>query len=277
MSGNISSAIFKKLSFPRSASHKGDNGRLLIIAGSRKYHGSLVFAIRAAAKVIDLLYILTTPENQRIITKLKENTGVFISVNNLAETLEEVDAVLIGPGMETTKQTKTLVRRILLTKKKAVLDADAVKVLDQGLKKLLHPGVILTPHKGEFVKAFGQAPIGKPASLRASQYQCTIILKGQVDVVVSPSGEVWRNYTGNVGLTKGGTGDILAGLIAAFLCKNEPVIAAVAGVFLNGRAGDDLYETVGPYYDSEDLLEQVPKTLWRLLRLTKFKEERSRD
>jgi len=91
-----------------------------------------------------------------------------------------------------------------------------------------------------------------------------VVLKGQVDYVATPNGDVWENHTGNQGMTKGGTGDVLAGMIAAFFCRNNALTSAAAGGFLNGLAGDQLYKKIGPYFNAEDLVEQIPKTLWKL-------------
>lgn len=260
----IDASEVRALRLPRSGSHKGDNGRLLVIAGSRKYHGSLLFAVKAAAKIVDLLYVLTTRNNRPLIKNLKDETAEFITVSRWHEAFHEVDCVLIGPGMGVSAHTREMVRRVLVSGKKAVLDADALKVLDEKLRKRLGEKHILTPHHGEFRQAFGIEATAENARKMAKRYRCTIVLKGKIDVVGSPSGAIQYNYTGNVGMTKGGTGDVLAGLTAALYCKNSAHEAATAGIYLNGAAGDRLYKKVGPFFDSEDLLAELPGTLRHL-------------
>lgn len=262
---HINSSIVKKLYLPPPGSHKGQNGRLLVIAGSKRFLGSLVYALKVASRIVDLIYVLTTKENQDIISKLKTKTAEFIPAREFGDYVDYVDCILIGPGMGPTRATKKLVTQALKCGKKVVLDADALNVLDKNLMKFLHPNVILTPHKREFKRVFGIDPNSTIVQIESIKYNCTIVLKGRVDVVASRR-RVGLNYTGNQGMTKGGTGDLLAGLIAAFFCKNDAYLSAAAGAFLNGKAGDDLYHKIGPYYNAEDLVEQIPKTQWNLVK-----------
>src|SRR3989344_3085848 len=229
----IGKQIVKKLYLPRKSSHKGENGQLLIIGGSRHYHGSLVFMVRVASKIVDKIHVLTTRENEEVVRKLRIRSAVFIPSYDLNHGMGLVDCVLIGPGMGTEARTKKLVAQVLRSRASVVLDADALNVLDAKLLRLLDERHILTPHKGEFTKVFGKKPTPE-------------------------------NHTGNQGMTKGGTGDVLAGLTAAFFCRNNALTSAAAGVFLNGLAGDQLYKKIGPYFNAEDLVEQIPKTLWGL-------------
>ena len=287
----VTEKIFRSLVLPKRDSHKGENGRLLIIAGSQKYHGSLLYALKAASRIVDLIDVLSTKENLQLVRKLKFQTAEFIPVQ---ESLlvrrgrgghrefgnydpffispsrgeeSQVDCVLAGPGMGVSRQTRGLVEKILKSKTKCVLDADALNVLDKKLLKLLHSNCLLTPHRGEFKRLFGIAANFAAAKKSAMRYNCTILLKGKIDVIAGPSGEVIYNKTGNRGMTKGGTGDVLAGLTAAFFCKNNAFISATTAAYLNGRAGDELYRKLGPFYNAEDLVEQIPKTLSKLVKV----------
>jgi hydroxyethylthiazole kinase-like uncharacterized protein yjeF len=260
----INRKIFQRLRLPSPKSHKGDNGRLLIVAGSSKYHGALLYTVKAASRIVDLIYVLTTPDNRNLIHKLKGQTAEFITITKISEVKNKIDCVLIGPGLGVSGKTKKLVSAVLRSNKKAVLDADALMVLDAALKKLLNRNHILTPHRGEFKKTFGLAPTAANVKKMAKQYGCIIVLKGRVDVVGHPARGLYYNRTGNEGMTKGGTGDVLAGLTAALFCTNDAFHAAAAGVYFNGGAGDYLYKKIGPYYDAEDLTEALPKVLWSL-------------
>ena len=287
----IDKRILDKLNLPKPGSHKGQNGRLLVVAGSKKYHGSLLYAIKTAAKIVDLVYVLKTKENRGLVEKLKSGTAEFIPVNpswsarwrtTLPSSGEgnKVDCILIGPGMGKSKRTYKLVEKVLKSKIRAVLDADALNVLDGRLKRLLGLQHIITPHLGEFerlsTKFTNVKNVDKKVVEFVRRYGSTIVLKGKVDVVSSPSPSplpsrerkilIAYNQTGNEGMTKGGTGDVLAGLIAGFYCRNNAFVSAAAGAYINGLAGDELYKKVGPYYNAEDLVEQIPMTLWRLRR-----------
>jgi NAD(P)H-hydrate epimerase len=235
---------------------------LLIIAGSAKYHGSLIYALKAASRVVGLIYILSIKENQRLVHKLKGQTAEFISVAKLGEAA--VDAILIGPGLGRSAQTRRLVKQVLDSGQKAVLDADALNVLDGRLKEKLGPQHILTPHHGEFTRLFRLAPTAANLRAMAQRYHCYIALKGREDLVADPNGHITVNKIGNAGMAKGGSGDVLAGLTAALFCKNSASLAAQAALFATDQAGDELFKARKYFYNSEDLGEQLPKTLARL-------------
>lgn len=260
------SKIIRDFRLPRAGSHKGDNGRLLIIAGSAQFHGSLVYAVKIASRIVDLIYVLTTKDNTEVIRKLKVHTAEFIPVRELKSYLNYVDCVLIGPGMGISRHAYKLVEQVLRSRVRAVLDADALNVLDERLKGLLGKNHILTPHAKEFERVFGIAGNRSIEQKSAMKFGCTIVLKGKADIIAGPDGKIYMNRTGNEGMTKGGTGDVLAGLIAGFFCANEAFFSAVAGAYLNGLAGDQLFKKVGPFYNAEDLVNQIPKTLWKILK-----------
>lgn len=266
-----------KIYLPKPRSRKGDNGRLLVIAGSKKYHGSLLYVVKAASRIVDLIYVLSTAENQRLVQNLKGQTAEFIPVAPKSYDrkilVESSDAVLVGPGMGVSKRTYNLVRDVLKSRVKCVLDADALNVIDERLKKLLHRNCILTPHRGEFARLSPPARGGDKEGVGARvrnfgvRYTCTILLKSpDADIVASPDGKIRKNFTGNQGMTKGGAGDVLAGLVAALFVKNDAPTSAFVGAYINGKAGDALFKKVGPFYDAEDLVEQIPKTLWKELK-----------
>jgi NAD(P)H-hydrate repair Nnr-like enzyme with NAD(P)H-hydrate dehydratase domain len=98
----------------------------------------------------------------------------------------------------------------------------------------------------------------------AKKYNCIVLLKGNIDIV-SNGKEMRTIEGGNAGMTKGGTGDVLAGLIAALACKSNPYLATIAGSFINKKAGDTLYSKVGPFFNATDLAYQIPLTMKELL------------
>lgn len=253
----VKADILNRLTKPNPDSHKGDNGRILVIAGSDKYHGALLLAIQAASRLVDMVYVHSVDQNLRLIEKLKSEVAVFISVDKgeLLETIDLVDVILIGPGLEESRENKKLVEKLLkkYPEKKTIIDATAFWHLDP---LWLHPNCIVTPHTREFENTFKCAPTPENVLKMAKYYQCVVVLKGKYDYV-SDGKAVYENRIGNVGMTKGGTGDVLAGLIGGFVAKNDPLTSALAGVYLNGLAGDKLFEKFGTFYNAEDLVKQV--------------------
>lgn len=259
----ITAKEIKSLKKPKPTSHKGDNGLLLIIAGSKQYHGSLLLAATIASKIVDLVYILSDKENQEVIKKMKPKLFEFIAIRKkeLLKFAKKVDCILLGPGLGISQAARRLTNFLLkkFPTKKFVLDADSLKVLN---KKLLGPNCIVTPHAGEFKILFKEKATPENVQKFSRQYHCTIVLKGPTDYVCD-NGQCKYNVTGNQGMTKGGTGDVLAGLIAALACKNNLFLSACAGTFLNGLAGDRLKKKVSYYYSASDLISEIPKArMW---------------
>jgi len=270
----------KALYKPPFDSRKGQNGQLMIIAGSKRYHGALIFATKMAAKIVDLVFVSSTVENNEIIKKIRSKLAEFIVVprDKVEKFIKRCDAVLIGPGMGISEETRNITNYLLkkYPNKKFVLDADALKLANP---RLLGENCILTPHAGEFQEFFKIKATPKNVAKMAEKYNCIIVLKGQVDVICSglrqaqainySLSEVQRSrraickkdYAGNAGLTKGGTGDVLAGLIAALACKNDLFLSACAGTFLLGKSGERLFEKFSYYYNPSDLISEISKTI----------------
>jgi len=151
-----------------------------------------------------------------------------------------------------------------------VIDAGALQMLDPND---IPENAILTPHCGEFEGlelritnyelGIRNKTLGERAQLFAQKYNCVVLLKGAVDIVASKdkSKEI---KGGNAGMTKGGTGDVLAGLVAGLYCKNDTWISAVAASYINKKAGEDLYKKMGYWYNASDLADQIPKTMKKI-------------
>lgn len=241
-------------------SHKGENGNVLIVAGSKQYHGAAIFAGLVTSKLVDLVYFATPKEN---IPYIKKASPEFIvnEIKDAKKMLDKADSILIGPGLENSDAIKKLVNSLIKEtapehkNKKLILDATALRVLN---KKLLHKNCVLTPHADEFSFLFKVSPTMASTKKMASKYNCTILLKGVVDFI-SDGKEIYKNFSGNAGMTTGGTGDILAGLVAGFAFKNDNLHAAIASAFLNGYAADILKKEKGMIYNAEDLLQKIPE------------------
>lgn len=237
---------------PSSSSHKGQNGVVLIIGGSKTYHGAPILAAIAAVRFCDLVYFSSTEENNLVMRRMKLSTPNVISLpsSKLKWAISIADCVLIGNGMDVGAATKRLTASVLRTGKRCVIDAAALRVLS---RDLLHKNVIITPHIREFEAAFGIQATEKNISAMAEKYGCTILVKGKSDTIASP-GKIVHVKGGNAGMTKGGTGDVLAGICAALFATNSsPLSAAYSASYLNKKAGGRLFRKKSYYFSSEDL------------------------
>ena len=294
---DFNSSDLKKLYTPPKNSHKGQNGKLLIIGGSSLFHAASLWALEIASKIVDMVYYSSVPENNQIIFEAKKTfrNGIIVRRKDLEEYVQEADCILIGPGMarrnqklkikeqkETQKlknlkdlkntedegrQTRFLTQYLLshYPNKKWVIDAGALQEMEVSW---VPDNAILTPHAGEFEKLFltqNHSLKFKTVLEKAKKYNCTILLKGASDIVCSPS-KCCLVKGGNAGMTKGGTGDVLAGLTAAFYCKNEPFLSACAASYLNKKAGESLFEKQGFYFNASDLVNELPKVMKKYLR-----------
>ncbi len=255
---NIPHSVLRSLTTPVRDSHKGQNGILYIAAGSQQYHGALWYAIEAASHFVDLIYVETDVSNHGLVRKLKQlhPAMILVSARHRKQYLERSDCLLLGPGLGKSPKTKKLVTQLLNSTycpDKVVLDADALRYCKP---HALSDACVLTPHKGEFEELFGKR---KPETV-ARELNCVLVLKGSQDVVCQKN-KCRYNNSGTAGLTKGGTGDVLAGVIAALSCTNSVWQSSQAAVLLNGLAAEDLRSTLGTYFSTDDLISQLPYTL----------------
>lgn len=266
-----------KLQLPKPESHKGQNGKLLIIGGSELFHAASRWSLDVASKFVDMVFYSSVPSNNKLIKEAKGEfwNGMVINRTEMEPYVEEADCILIGPGMTRTADTEKLTNQLLkkYPDKKWVIDAGALQMVEP---KLLTETCIITPHQQEFVRLMEKVPgymdtfsLATEAELKRSLKEAsdklqgaTIVRKAHVDFVVRGP-EFLFVAGGNGGMTKGGTGDVLAGLIAALYCKNEPMISAVLGSYYNKKAGDSLYRSVGPNFNASDLVAEIPKVIWQ--------------
>jgi NAD(P)H-hydrate epimerase len=168
--------------------------------------------------------------------------------------------------VETREAVKAIVEAVESASKPLLLDADGLKAFADFKRKLNVP-LVLTPHAGEYAILTGKR---LPEDLRekvlevqktAAELSAVILLKGMVDVI-SDGKRFKLNFTGNPGMTVGGTGDVLSGIVSAFLAQGvNPFESAVAGAFVNGAAGDFVFEEKGAHMVSTDLLQWIPRVL----------------
>ena len=243
--------ILSSLYVPPKASHKGENGKVLIIAGGRKYHGAAVFCILGARRFADLVYFMPGEKDEKLLFAVSQVPEAIV-----VRELPEADCVLAGPGIGDAHLN---LRKLRQKYAKIVLDGDALKQVDP--REL--EGCLITPHEGEFRRLFGLD--GSPEHVRAmaEKWKCTILKKGMADVI-SDGKDIMLVTGGNAGMTKGGTGDVLAGLLCALYAKNDVMAAAVAASRANKKAGDLLFKEKGYAYCASDLAEKLPEAMkWR--------------
>lgn len=264
---------------PRTA-HKGEFGRVFILAGSEGYTGAPVLASRAAVRMGAGLVFLGVPREIYPIVAVKCDEAMpFPLPEDPRAVLERVrgcDVALIGPGLGRSEQTDALVRTLLLELEiPVVLDADGINALSGHIDVLDRrtAPTILTPHDGEFQRLTGCAlPIADRLNAArdfAAAHGCVLVLKGHCTVTAAPDGRAILNAAGNPGMAKGGCGDVLAGMLAGMLGQKHlngsrtDLLAQVARVvFYHSRVGDRCARMLGEYgMTPSDMVAALPEFL----------------
>jgi NAD(P)H-hydrate epimerase len=265
-------------------SHKGMWGSLLVVGGSETYSGAPTLSSLAAYRIgLDLVYT-AIPEissasaiakSPSIITiKLKGDNLTPGNVHQVDNILEKVTAVAIGPGLGSNKDTieavNMLIKSVNRKRLPLVIDADGLKAYAKNPTNI-ETSTVFTPHKGEFFLLTGKKISGSYSEKgfivqkAAKKLDSTILLKGNVDII--SNGKYTRyNWTGNPGMTVGGTGDVLTGIVGAYLAQGaSPFYASGAAAFINGKAGDLVAEKIGYHMMPEDLIDEIPNIIMKCL------------
>lgn len=265
------------------AGHKGNFGKVLCVCGSVGYTGAPIFASRAAVRTGAGLVFLAVPKSVWPVAAVKSDEAMpfplpetadgklsLLAEESIRQRASDCDAVLIGCGLGRDWQTDALVRNLLSIEKPLVLDADGLNALAQSvelLQKRTAP-TVLTPHEGEFLRLGGDLSRGREAAAAAfsQNYGVYLVLKGHHTLVAAPDGCMAVNGTGNSGMAKGGSGDVLAGMLLSLLGQGcEAYDACCAAVWLHGRAGDLAAADKGERgMTPTDLLEQIPYAMKNL-------------
>ncbi|MCI8398944.1 MAG: NAD(P)H-hydrate dehydratase [Oscillibacter sp.] len=280
---------FVRLAVPerKPDGHKGTFGKLLVVGGKVGFTGAPYLTALAAERSGCGLVYLGVPdsiweiETVRCVSSmpfpLSSAWGGGLggkAVSEIMKKLETCDVLALGPGLGRGELTEKAVRSVLeQTEKPVVLDADGINALEGHIDSLdSRRGrvTILTPHDGEFARVGGDLSGGdrvNAARRFAMEHGCTLVLKGHRTVTATEAGTVLVNTTGNSGLAKGGSGDVLTGLIASLLAQGaSPVRAAAGGVWIHGRAGDLAAEELTPYcMTPEDVIAALPKVFHEII------------
>lgn len=271
----VSPKLVKEHMIPRlETSKKGDNGTVLVVGGSRIYHGApLLTSMAALRSGVDLLYTAVPRSNiiavrsfspNIIALPLPDDKLTMGSANRLMAIVpKKPNTAAIGMGMSIAepKALIALIKQLKNGGTKLLLDASSLIPLI--LKEISGTGTIITPHAGEYKRIF-EEDIGvtekeqiSNVQRHAKEYGITVILKGRVDIV-SDGERVAINKIHNCAMTVGGTGDVLSGVVAGLLAKLKPFDASILGVYFNGVAGNLAYKRVGLHMLATDLIEDLP-------------------
>jgi len=273
--------IRKLLHVRRSDSHKGDYGKIFALCGSRGYAGAARFATHAAVKtgsglvtlgVPESIYALAARQAGEVMTHpLPETDAGTVGLSSIPDVLQLLDrsvVLLMGCGLGRAEETRQTVRRLIESARlPIVLDADGINAIAGNIDVLSGAkNIVLTPHEVEFARIGGDiAAADRIGAARAFavRHRCVLVRKGHRTIVASPDGRVCVNTTGNPGMAKGGSGDILAGMIASLIGQGLAAFdAAVCAVYLHGCAGDLCAKRLGEYgMTPGDMLDAIPAAI----------------
>lgn len=272
----LNQELIKQIVLPRPESHKGQNGRVLVIGGSELFHAAPFWAAAAASKIVDMVHF-SSPyllNNELMEKRAKEQfwSGIVVPWEEVEHYIEEDDTILIGPGMtrtsgennqtpiiniQTTTDTKIIVNYLLskYPRKRWVVDGGALQEVDP---KLLTATMIVTPNPREF-----EILEGKLAGTKLPEV--TMLVKGVVDTIVGPQADGLLVAGGNAGMTKGGTGDVLAGVVSALYAKSPAVASCYVASLVNKRVGEKLATTKGTFFDAGEMIALLGEELNKIL------------
>ena len=255
--------------------HKGTFGKVLCVGGSVGYTGAPIFASRAAVRTGSGLVFLAVPESIWQVAAVKSDEAMPFPMCDMDGKLhgcwpqiearaKDCDAVLYGCGLGRSPGLDEMVRDVLTLPQPLVLDADGINALAGHMDVLKRRSAVtvLTPHEGEFARIGGDLRRSRIAAAVdfAQAYGVYMVLKGPGTVVAAPDGRYAVNTTGNDGMAKGGSGDVLAGMLVSLLGQGMNAFdACCAAVYLHGLAGDLAAAEKGKRgMTPTDLLEQIP-------------------
>jgi NAD(P)H-hydrate epimerase len=261
--------ITKWLPERKSSNHKGDFGRVLVVAGSKGMLGAAMLTATAALKSGSGLVTLAVPASchDTVAGKIPEIMTIALPDTNgaiatealeiILESLAKVDVLAIGPGLSQNPETINFVQQLLLRVRiPTVVDADAINALARNTELLqqIETPLVITPHPGEMARLLDAttAEVQEQRFYLAQQcaeaWGCTVLLKGARTIIAEPNGVIYINPTGNQGMATAGSGDVLTGIIAGLVAQGMDVTkAAATAAYLHGMAGDKGVVDLGGY------------------------------
>lgn len=265
-----------KLWRPSDQDNKFGAGQVTIIGGSSLFHGAPILALKAASRIVSMVYFASPEMDKGVAEKIKSTLSSFIWIprDEVNEYVAKSDAVLVGPGMMRNHYEKdgfacdeegrlskeiTLATFLAYPSLKYVVDGGALQVIGAAD---LPKGCVITPNRKEFEMLFKEKiPDDFPQAVEvlkkvAKEHNLVVVHKAATGVVTDGE-RVVLIEGGNPGLVKGGVGDIVSGLTVGFLAKNDPLLSAAAAVYLTKKAADGLYARFGYLYNSDDVVEEA--------------------
>ncbi len=263
---------------------KFEHGLALLVCGARGYTGAPTLVANAALRAgcgmthlaapLSSIPVLSLKNTETVLYALNETengTAAYSSVDQIRNLAKGKDALCIGPGLGHDLQTCQMVREIVLTEDiPVVLDADGLNAFkgESGQLKMHSGEMIITPHKGEWLRLFGELPeepldvISRVKEI-ASHYRLTVLLKGSTTIVASPGGEVYILPFGNSALAKAGTGDVLSGIIVSLLAQGvSTTMAAVLGSYIQLQSGVLASQSLSEYsVTATDVISNIHKVI----------------
>ena len=274
----INDQVIKKNTIARKiSSRKGDNGIVLVVGGSRVYHGAPILASTAALRAgTDLVYTFVPKSNVNVTRTASPNLIVLplsderLTVGSACKLIKSMpkrsNSAAIGMGLNIAKKEAliTLIRKLLENRTRLVLDASAL--IPEILPIITNTESIITPHGGEYMRIFStelkeslEEQI-KDVVKKAEEHGITIILKGWRNII-SDGKQTSVIKRSTPAMTVGGTGDVLAGLVAALYCKMSSFNASCFGVYFNGKAAELAFNKVGLHMMASDLVDNLPEIM----------------
>jgi len=278
----------------KASANKGNFGHALIVAGSVGKTGASVMAGSAALKAGAGLATVATPDvcvqsvssflPELMTAPLPATAAGTLSIRGLehsafADLLRGKDILAMGPGLSTQAETQEFVRAVVGdSETPLVLDADGLNAFDGrsgDLARHRTPQMVITPHPGEMARLVNSSAQEiqrnriAVAEKAAADLKCTVVLKGHRTVIAAPDGRIWINSTGNPGMAKAGSGDVLTGMMAGILAqhgKEDWAKAVCLAVYLHGLAGDIAAEESGEIsLMATDIIRAIPKAYAKLI------------
>ena len=278
----IDYSLVSRVVRPRDkALHKGSAGRLLVCGGSIGLTGAPIMSCQAAlrsgaglvtlacAKELNTIFEIRLTEVMTMPVESEDGAISFGAYDKISAKAKLCDALLLGPGLSVTDDTVSLVHKLVTESEiPVVIDADAINAVakDVGMLKKNKAPLILTPHPGEFArlcnKRISEVVDQKEelANKFCEKYGVILVLKSHETIVAAPGNKIYRNILGNPGMAVGGSGDVLSGIIASFVCqKNTELESALAGVFFHSLAADLAVYEYGEYsLIPTDIIKYLP-------------------
>lgn len=272
----------------KAETHKGDYGHILILAGSARFSGAALLCAEAALrsgaglvtlgmpKSINLALIKAKPREVMTLALAETKEGMLsgTAFSKISLMFKQIDVLIIGPGLGNSKSTYALIRKVInKCDHPMVIDADALNALSKNLKVLRNhkSEIVLTPHEKEFSRLFGLNIRGVQKNRKliaqnyAKYYNTVIILKGHNSVVAGGRGKLYINKTGNPGMATAGSGDVLSGIVGAFLAQGlDAFSAAKYAAYIHGLAGDiAAKDKTQMGLIASDIINRIPDALKR--------------